>query len=144
MEESQAWLMSNVWGVLILGAIGSIIGTIFLLLVKKVITALFPAIVKKSKEAFINAYLWLIKKSIKEHLSLYLKTSPSRHQAYYATLVARLIIGLFLFSWLIYAAISTYGNDNLWLTVILISISFLVVGSSLRSYLCSINGVRVN
>jgi hypothetical protein len=128
--------MSNVWGILILGAAGSVIGTILFLVAKKVVFALFPAIVKKFKELSINAYLWIIKKSIKEHISLYLKTSPSRHQAYYATLVGRLIIGLFVSSWLIYTAISTYGNDNLWLTVILISISLLVVGGSLRNYLC--------
>lgn len=136
MEQLQVWLMSNVWGMLILGAAGSVIGTILFIVSKKLFLALFPVVAKKSKHLFVCVYLWAIKKAFTDHISLYVKTSASRHQAYYATLVARLIIGFFASSWLVYGSIFAYQNSQLWLALALISISLIVIGGSLRNYLC--------
>ena len=75
---------------------------------KRLFSTLFPIATKKFKAVFIDVYFWMIKKAIVEHLSLYLKTSPSRHHAYYSTVVPRIIIDLFSASWLACGAVYAY------------------------------------
>jgi len=127
--------MNGIWGMLTLGAAGSILGTAIFILTKKTTVFLFPIISNKIKKIFVSIYLWIIKKAIDEHLTLFSMKPSSKHHAYYSSLVAKILISLFVSSWLIYGAIVTYGSELIWVTIGFISISLLFIGSSIRSYL---------
>lgn len=136
MEQITTWLMSNVLGVLLLGATGSILGTILVILAKKIFSSLFPRIVAKLKKTYADVYLWAIKSAINEHLLLYFKTSPSRLNAYYASVLARIAMWMFITTWLVLGSAFCYGNDIFWLSVALLSSAFVTFSIAIRSYLC--------
>lgn len=128
--------MTSIWGMLILGAAGSILGTLLILLVKRAFSYLFPKLVQKLKALFKSSYVWIIKKAINEQTRLYFMSSKSKSQAYYSSLVARIALWLFVTTWLILCAIFTFGAGILWLSVCISSLAFFSLFIALRSYIC--------
>jgi len=117
---------------LIVGAAGSILGTLLVVLIKKTTFYLFPKLVKKTKQLFVAIYMWAIKKTINEHFLLYFKSSPSKLYAYYASLVAKVCISLFVTSWLIFGAKTAYAANSIWVSLGFISLSLVALVITLR------------
>ena len=136
MEYIQQFLMNNIWGMVLLGAAGSILGSLLLVYTKRVFSFLFPKLVTKAKESFRRLYMWAIKQTIDEHMRLYFMSSKSKLQAYYASLVARIALWLFVTTWLILGSVFLSGSGIVWGAVCVISLAFLSLFLSIRSYLC--------
>lgn len=127
--------MGNIWGMILLGAIGSVLGTICVFIAVRVFRILFPKLVSKFKDVLKKIVSWLIKGSVNDHLMFFFRSSPSKLQAYYSTLIAKLIACLFLVSWLLYFTFTSYTSGRIWITISLIAAITLILVISLKIYI---------
>lgn len=79
--------------------------------------------------------LWLVTQSIRDHVKIFLKSSPSKLQAYYSSLKAKLTTYLFIISWILFLTFYSYRESYIWLTVILIGVLLTMAVMTLKIYM---------
>lgn len=115
MEVNQItiWLKSTIPGIIILGAIGSLLAALLILLLKKYILHRIVGLILKFFNNFFN---WLISPIAKDQARIILKKDPNIAQVYYFFQLAKLIISISVVLFLIKYFFEVLKNsmDNLF------------------------------
>lgn len=135
----EAFFKETIVGIIILGAIGSILAAAVLWTLSKVTKLAVPKIYALIKQAAIKVAIFSISPGIKNQVMLCLDADQNKLDAYYSSQKTKIIIALILASWLLIWLLFRLKVDGLEAfsleAISCISLMFLLFGVAIRSHL---------